>query len=201
METILRTDKKLVGLKEFSEKVLVECPHCHNRASITTEFGQYYSAKSSKFRCGSCYKAVDERYWYGPVTISPLNAGCAQCGFKLKDQERYVPKYQSKMKVRCPGCGHEQFYKTHWQLTYANNAQATDPFLGLQLWLQIPIDANILWAYNHEHLSFLKNYVGAKLREEDIVSKYSLRQKLPNFIKLAKNRERILKAIEKLEKK
>lgn len=104
------------------------------------------------------------------------------------------------MKVRCAGCGHEQLYDTKYQLTYANDSQATDPFLGLQLWLQTPIDNNTLWAYNHEHLSFLKNYVSAKLREEAVVSKYALRQRLPNFIKLAKNRERVLKAIEKLEK-
>jgi hypothetical protein len=85
-------------------------------------------------------------------------------------------------------------------LTYANNKQATDPYFGLQLWLQFPIDDNILWAYNYDHLNYLKTYVAAKLREERVVTKYSMTQKLPNFIKLAKNRDRILKAIERLEK-
>jgi hypothetical protein len=201
MEVISRTDKKLKSLNEFSGQVLVLCPHCKKRASVITEFGQYYYVKSCKFRCNNCFKRVDEKLWYGPVIISPLNAKCGYCGFSFRNEKKYVLKYQSKMKVRCSGCGNEQLYKTNYQLTYADNHQATDPFLGLQLWLQIPVDTNIFWAYNHEHLAFLKNYVAAKLREEEIVSKYSLRQKLPNFIKLAKNRDKILKVIEKLEKK
>ncbi|GAC1384181.1 MAG: hypothetical protein NVSMB45_12100 [Ginsengibacter sp.] len=66
--------------------------------------------------------------------------------------------------------------------------------------MQIPVDNNILWAYNYDHLDYLKTYVSAKLREEHAVTKNSMTQKLPDFIKLAKNRERILKAIERLEK-
>jgi hypothetical protein len=65
--------------------------------------------------------------------------------------------------------------------------------------LQIPVDENILWAYNLEHLEYLKNYVGAKLREAASGGKYALAWKLPNFIKLAKNRNKILKAISRLE--
>ncbi len=105
------------------------------------------------------------------------------------------------MKIKCNVCGEEKFYPTVYALTYADSNQATDPYFGLQLWLQIGYDNNILWAYNFDHLNYLKEYVGAKLREAVSGGKYSLARKLPNFIKIAKNRGGILKAINKLEKK
>ena len=111
-----------------------------------------------------------------------------------------VNKYKNKIELKCPTCKQEKRYNMNYSLTYANNKQATDPNFDLQLWLQIPIDDNILWAYNYDHLDYLKKYVSAKLREEHAVTKNSMTQKLPDFIKLAKNRERILKAIERLEK-
>jgi len=65
----------------------------------------------------------------------------------------------------------------------------------------MPFDDNLLWAYNFGHLDYLKNYVGAKLREAASGGKYALAWKLPNFIRLAKNRARVLKALSRLEAK
>jgi predicted Zn-ribbon and HTH transcriptional regulator len=199
MDTNTRIEKGFKSLSSFSKEILVQCPHCNKKAYVLTEQGDKSWDTKSKFRCYNCYKPIDEKSWYGPIVIYPLNAKCGHCGASLKC-ERVVKKYQSKMKVKCPACEHEQFYETRYKVTYANNNQATDPYFGLQLWLQLPIDDNILWAYNFEHLNYLKTYVSAKLREATSGSKYSLAWRLPNFIKLAKNREKILKAIERLEK-
>ena len=203
MDTISRSEKSFKNLAFFSKEILVQCPHCKQKAYVLTDFGNrsvpypMFDVKS-KFRCNNCYKTIDEKLWYGPIIIYPLNAKCGQCGASLDKEQRLVNKYQSKMKVRCKVCSHEQFYQTKYKLTYSNNNQATDPYFGLPLWLQMPVDENILWAYNYDHLGYLKNYVAAKLREAVSGGKYSLAWKLPNFIKIAKNRDKILKAITRL---
>ena len=57
-----------------------------------------------------------------------------------------------------------------------------------------------VWALNREHLAYLIGYLSADLRE-----KPSGRQKktqadhLPTFMKTAKNRERIVKLLKKLQ--
>ncbi|MGB4775795.1 MAG: hypothetical protein WBP45_11525, partial [Daejeonella sp.] len=78
-----------------------------------------------------------------------------------------------------------------------------DPVFKLPLWLQAEIKGHLFWAYNRQHLNEIKNYVGSKLRERLIKDyKYTtMVEKLPNFIKDAKNREAIIKLIEKLERK
>jgi hypothetical protein len=204
MEANSRTDKSFKNLSSFAGEVLVECPHCKKRAVVFAEGEQhtipYPLNAKAKFRCNNCYKAVDEKLWYGPVVISPGSSRCSYCGCGLVFTKA-VNKYHDKIEMKCTNCEREKKYDVHYTLTYANSKQATDPYFGLQLWLQISFDNNILWAYNFEHLEYLKNYVGARLREAASGGKYSLAWKLPNFIKLAKNRDRILKAINRLESK
>lgn len=198
-----RTDKTIRGLSSFSSEIFVKCPNCNGKAKVLTNLGQYtipypYDSKSI-FQCDNCYKPINEKLWYGPIIISAQNKKCGYCGTILTYEEK-VDKYKDKIEVKCQGCKHEKRYNVSYSLTYANNHQATDPNFGFQLWLQYPVDGNIFWAYNYEHLEYLRKYVSAKLREEGIVSQYSLTQILPNFIKLAKNRDKILKIIERLQK-
>ncbi|MCH5714793.1 hypothetical protein [Niabella hibiscisoli] len=205
MDNNSRTDKSFKNLASFADEIAVECPHCKKRAIVFADQGDYtvpYSTRfRARFRCNNCYKPIDEKLWYGPIFIRPVNANCGYCGTRLIRSKKMVDKLQSKIEVKCTGCEQEKKYDVHYSLTYANNRQATDPYFGLQLWLQIPFDNNILWAYNFAHLDYLKTYVGAKLREAVSGGKYSLAWKLPNFIKTAKNREAILKAIGRLEVK
>jgi hypothetical protein len=39
-----------------------------------------------------------------------------------------------------------------------------DPYFHFPLWLQAEFKGNIFWAYNHEHLSLLEQYIAALLR-------------------------------------
>lgn len=204
METNLRTEKSFKSLASFAREVLVECPHCKKRAIVFAKQGGYtvpYSEGSeAKFRCNNCFKQINENSWFGPIVITPAAVSCGYCGSRL-DCSRIVNKPQDKIKVKCETCNQAQEYDVRFSFTYSNNKQATDPYFGLQLWLQISVDDNILWSYNFEHLKYLKDYVSAKLREASSGGKYSLAWKLPNFIKAAKNRTKILKAISRLENK
>jgi hypothetical protein len=76
-----------------------------------------------------------------------------------------------------------------------------DWYFGLPLWLQISCCRETLWAYNYKHLEFIENYVSANLRERTPNLNKSVASRLPKWIKSAKNRDEILKAIKKLKSK
>ena len=76
-----------------------------------------------------------------------------------------------------------------------------DWYFQESLWLQTECCSETLWFYNKTHLEFIENYVEAKLRERTPNENSSLASRLPKWIKSAKNREEILKAIGKLKDK
>ena len=57
----------------------------------------------------------------------------------------------------------------------------------------------MLWANNIEHLIEIQNYVAATLRERTTNRfKMTMVERLPEFVKVAKNRKHILSALEKM---
>ena len=76
-----------------------------------------------------------------------------------------------------------------------------DWYFQESLWLQIECCGETLWAYNEKHLEFIENYVMAKLRARTPNTNKSLASRLPQWMKSAKNRDEILRAIEKLKEK
>ncbi len=78
---------------------------------------------------------------------------------------------------------------------------AFDWYFREPLWLQTECCSEMLWAYNKAHLEFIENYVAAKLRARTPNVNKSLASCLPQWIKSAKNRDEILKAINKLRDK
>jgi hypothetical protein len=79
---------------------------------------------------------------------------------------------------------------------------ATDPYFGVPLWLQLETRHGWLWAYNLEHLDLLWRFVQASLRERaswyDTGQKMTLVARLPLWIKRAKNRDEMLRAITRI---
>lgn len=202
MSQTTRTDKDFKNLASFAREIFVVCPHCEKQAVILADPGPYTvpypeNAKAH-FRCSHCMNPIDETKWHGPVILEPASANCGFCGVSIQ-YSKTTTKIPNSISVKCSQCEKEKKYGVKFTRTYAGNQQATDPYFGLQLWLQIPVDENILWAYNFEHLAYLKTYVSAKLREAASGGKHALAWKLPNFIKVAKNRDKILKGIERLE--
>ena len=107
-------------------------------------------------------------------------------------------------RLTCTNCGANKIEKKngHW-ITVEN-----DGVFGYPVWLQTDCCGETLYALNHDHLQFLEGYVFAKIRERRIEVKdgfyyrnRTLESRLPKWIKSAKNRDRILKAIEILKKK
>ncbi|WP_225860809.1 MULTISPECIES: hypothetical protein [Streptomyces] len=76
-----------------------------------------------------------------------------------------------------------------------------DPYFQRPLWLRASCCGNTLWAYNLRHLDLLEAYVQAKLRERGELAPgapTSLVERLPTWLKTAKNRTEILRTIKRL---
>lgn len=126
---------------------------------------------------------------------------------KCERQAKVLPVENKELKISqmlsaprkmvCLNCGHNEV----WKKTVVTTGAAFDWYFKQPLWLKIECCQNILWAYNKRHLTFIEDYVGAKLRQRERGKIHSLASKLPKWIKDAKNRNDILKCIGKLKAK
>lgn len=136
---------------------------------------------------------------------------CPKCASMAKvsiDEAEFAKLPQKKMlkfrnnfyaprRLVCANCAHFDVWKGT-QITVGSNV---DWYFRLPLWLEIECCGERLWAYNEKYLELLENYVVAKLRERTKEGRSSFLSKLPKWIKSAKNRDEILRAIEKLKGK
>ncbi|MFI0977334.1 hypothetical protein ACH4SP_09930 [Streptomyces sp. NPDC021093] len=133
-------------------------------------------------RCPGCAKAAH---------VVPV-PGAPEPGGRVLFQAR---------RLVCRGCGLSRTWESRQNvgLTRGTARPATDPYFGLPLWLQVETRHGWLWAYNLEHLDLIHRFVGASLRERapwyDIGAATTLVARLPVWIKRAKNREEVLRAV------
>ncbi len=73
-----------------------------------------------------------------------------------------------------------------------------DPSFGCDLWYMTPCMGHLLWAFNEEHLRFLRSYVSVSLRQRDPGRNASLASRLPGWMLSGKNRAEVLKCIDRL---
>ena len=123
--------------------------------------------------------------------------------------------HAQSVKLICSKCGHNKHLEEKPEsVLYSSSSTiskdkyliiggAIDPYFHLPLWLTIACCDNTLWAYNYEHLNFIREHVEAKLRERNIkeMTNSSLGSRLPKWMTSKKNREIILKAITQLRNK
>jgi hypothetical protein len=113
---------------------------------------------------------------------------CSNCAFARKSSEKY-PYFR----IICNRCGLLPISNTlSWGSGY---------FMDYQLWLRVNCCGHVLWAYNMQHLDFLESYVAASLRERKPNINQSLASRLPVWIKSTKNRDQLIKGIQKLKDK
>jgi hypothetical protein len=183
-------------LHHFSQYILVHCPRCEKRAYVQTDA----VTKKSELKCPQCYHSEKQGKWYG-LTDLVIRQRCDACGKWIDERVREDKVKFPYLLVTCAFCKQEKAYKPIQEKVYTTSRLPTDPIFGLKLWLQADFGDYVLWAYNQEHLQYLKEYIGAKLREKNGMSRRTLALKLPQFIKSAKNRDALLKLIAKLEQK
>lgn len=123
---------------------------------------------------------------------------CPQCSKKAIAKVDY--EFQ-KAKLFCAHCGYNKEKITTISGQQAHLILAAHSYFDAELWQQMPFKNDIFFAYNDKHLEYLENYIAAKLREHKDRMHFTLLEKLPKFYHEAKNREALLKIIDKLKKK
>ncbi|WP_415894562.1 hypothetical protein ACMXYQ_08950 [Neptuniibacter sp. PT34_22] len=137
-----------------------------------------------------------------PSESEPVLVVCPKCSSKAS----IVPYQEESVRFSCFECGYTSTKSTNIRSFQWYDEDPTDGYFGFNLWLRIDCVGESLWAFNQGHLNFLESYVGANLRERSKDEELgwrnsSLASRLPKWMKSAKNRDAILKAIGELKQK
>ncbi|WP_344464521.1 hypothetical protein [Kitasatospora kazusensis] len=133
-----------------------------------------------------------------PRCAGSANVQQAQGGSDAGNRPIFAPR-----RLVCRHCGLAKAM-TSRRLTFSRGTTrgATDPYFGLPLLLQTETRHGWLWAYNPERLTLIRSYAAASLRERvpwyDTGQKMTLVARLPVWIKHAKNRDEVLRAVDRL---
>lgn len=187
-------------LHAYMNEFAVECPKCKREATILSD--GTFKLGDGRLTCKHCmhaerasdlirYKSIVKRY-------------CDNCGKEFQAIFPGEKEPAPRIKVPCPHCGTIQEYKPRieeYKQGYNVPGPALDPIFSLPLWFQADVRGNVFWAFNRIHLKDIKDYVAAKLRERQTWKYTTMVEKLPQFIKASKNRDVLIKVIERLEKR
>lgn len=187
-------------LAGFADEVWVRCRRCDAPGCVRVSWKPY--AWHGSFHCARCDLALDlaNRDWVGPIVFLGHRA-CGFCGHRWLtprvEEAAFPHARRTHVDMQCPACRKpsEVPVKAH-PLFPADHA--IDPHFGHPLRLVETTRLGVVWAYNARHLTELRAYVGALLRERRGSTNRSLTSRLPRWIKLAKNRETVLKALDRL---
>ena len=140
-------------------------------------------------KCSACAKVLDFSGQPDPT----IRLSCLHCSHS-KDWEQLRPgvTFASSSALFDPGV--------------ISIGSAVDWYFHEPLWLQEACCGRNLWAYNSKHLHWLRDFVGAKLRERTISpehgwSNQSLASRLPKWFQEKSNREAILAALKRMEQR
>lgn len=182
-------------LAHFGETILVACPACGKQAQIRRD-----ELRNARLSCAAC--SLVKEFYAERFQLS-LNSACPKCGQRITNTWYDQPKPHASILITCPHCGKKQEYplkSLKYRITRLSARAGEDPYFGATLWLRLPFRDELFWAYNADHLNYLKRYIAALHRQRNERTGMTLVERLPTFIKSAKNRPALLRLISQLEK-
>ncbi|UUF12691.1 MULTISPECIES: hypothetical protein [Flavobacterium] len=190
-------------LRNFDDEISVKCPKCESKSAIIKKLKDDCKCgrcKSMYFECKQCFSKskppIFKYVAYGKIY-------CSKCFEKFEFESRAFKIKPLIYKTRCPHCNFQEEVKPKINEikieSKLDDGLVRDTWYNLPLWFQKEIDGNIFWAYNQDHIDYLERYIQAGLRERNSKVNYtsSLVAHLPQFVKAAKNREKLLKILKK----
>lgn len=188
-------------LGHFYKEIFVKCPKCEckgvlKEAPKNCECGR---CTTMIFECKTCFYKIDEPVYQYKAYGKHY---CGNCYEKFEYESQVFKEKPETYQVKCPHCSfHEEIKPTISRIRKEpkKDGLVREPWHNLLLWFQKEVDNNIFWAYNLDHIDYLERYVQAGLRERNSKANYtsSLVARLPQFVKAAKNREKLLKILKK----
>ncbi|MER6340767.1 hypothetical protein [Streptomyces tendae] len=137
-------------------------------------------------RCPGCAKAAH-------VVTAPAPAPAGR-----HDRGLFAPR-----RLICRSCGTSKQWSGRGVALHRDpHKPAADPYFDIPLWLQTETRHGWVWAYNLEHLDLIRRFVQASLRDgipwHDHGRKMTVVARLPAWMQHAKNRDEVLRAIDRI---
>lgn len=177
--------------------VLVECPKCAGPASITDN-------ESIEMQCSHCFYSQTYQIDYD-YTASGVCTFCERWfNESVTDKGQH---HHKNVHIRCPYCQTTNQVPLNKKTSNRYSLgfeirDGKDPLFQLNLYLLTHYRGKLIWALNHEHLNYLIDYISADLRvKPSLYIKRHASYRLPKYMKDAKNRDGIVKALHKLQHK
>ncbi|WP_454319747.1 hypothetical protein [Streptomyces phaeoluteigriseus] len=126
---------------------------------------------------------------------------------RFRDPATVLADHAAPALVRCPRCARLAHYERRAGCTPEHRLVCRSCGLSRlsgtpALWLETRTRHGEVWAYNLEHLDLLRRFVAASLRERapwyEHGRKMTYVARLPAWIKSAKNRAEVLRAIDRM---
>ncbi len=181
-------------LQSYMTEFAVVCPRCSRDALVRVN--NPWILDGGKLTCSNCshIESAEELTRYDVV----VKRNCDYCGKEFEATLSGRKHKKEAITLRCPHCATSRRYQPRnikHCLPDKDSGRACDPVFGYALWFQTAIRGDLFWAFNRRHLTDIRNYVQSRLRERRMTGHMTMVERLPAFIKSAKNRDAILKAI------
>nr|WP_294780215.1 hypothetical protein [uncultured Flavobacterium sp.] len=185
-------------LGHFNDEFTVKCPKCGSKAVVICKTKEDYLVMV--FECKKCFCQPDRAI---PKYVAYGKKYCSNCFEKFEFESQALKIKPLTYKTTCPHCkfqeeGKFKIYEIVKKTEFGDGLKR-ERYYNLPLWFQKEVDGNLFWAYNRDHIDYLERYISAGLRERN--SKMNLSSSLvahlPQFVKAAKNREKLLKILKK----
>ena len=146
--------------------------------------------------------ALQEKKIMPPPWLAHREIERYSIGWRMGYGEDYIYRFGDWLDTLSPDERTE--YRTLFPepVTWTGWWDGREPYFGLELWFLTSFQGKPVWALNREHLAYMIGYLSADLREKPMGrAKMTQADHLPTFMKTAKNRERIVKLLKKLQEK
>ncbi|RYY37720.1 MAG: hypothetical protein EOP46_01670 [Sphingobacteriaceae bacterium] len=122
---------------------------------------------------------------------------CIQCNKKAVIK---IDRENNTRRIACTNCGFngEERDDIHWK---GYSTKIASALFNCKLWFTASFRGETFYALNPEHLDYLQRYIASGVRENPNRTGFTMVERLPKFMQIAKNREALLKLIEKLREK
>ena len=188
-----------------SEGIAVVCPGCGGAGTVRLD----RERGKAVFRCGSCF--LQKETGAGGDSFAQVTGRCIATGRRFRV---FVPREKvrgPKKRVRCPCCGETVVGEVSPPdrrpvLVLGEVRRGRDPYFHYPLYFRGDFRGKPVWALDREHLRYLIDYLSADLRavpagQLERSGMRSQSDRLPAFMKSAKNREGMVKLLTKLQAK
>lgn len=178
----------------YYENTLVVCPDCGEDAVVKNEYN--YKLATLECRHYDLKKSGLDLVVYKAI----IKLNCPMCGHHIHNEQGNLKEKPKNVPVKCNECDSRFDIKPKFEKYLNSNVREEglmhDQVFGCPYYFQEDCKGKLFWARNREHLLEMENYISSELRER-LSYRMRMVEKLPTFIKEAKNRDAILKILQK----